>query len=180
MNISRPRTDDAPSWYPYFFNLVPGDDLISALINNKRKMLELINSVPLSAENFRYATDKWTIKQVFIHLVDEERYYTYKAFCYSRRIDVNLEVPKGDAYSSDFNASKRTLKDIGEEFSAVREATLSLFKNMTMDMLDFKDFPGKEIYSARSLGWFTVGHNIHHCSMIEKEYLGDWPKFMLH
>jgi hypothetical protein len=37
-------------------------------------------------------------------------------------------------------------------------------------MLDFKDFPGKETYSARSLGWFAVGHSIHHCNLVMDKY----------
>jgi hypothetical protein len=53
----------------------------------------------------------------------------------------------------------------------VREATISLFRTMTEEMLDFKDFPGEDVYSARSLGWFTAGHNIHHCNVVREKYL---------
>jgi hypothetical protein len=171
MKISRPNIEDAPSWYPYFFDLVTGDDLMEALENNKQHTLNLINSIPPSAANFKYGEDKWTIKQVFIHLADEERYYAYKAFCYSRQMDVNLEIPMSANYTKDFNVANRTLKDIGEEFMTVRNATISLFSSMTTVMLDFKDFPGETVYSARSLGWFAVGHNVHHCNLIREKYL---------
>jgi hypothetical protein len=171
LKIGRPNADDAPSWYPSFLDLASGDDLIGALRNNKQQMLNLISSIPLSAADFSYAKDKWTIKQVLIHLADEERYYAYKAFCYSRKSDVDLEIPMGPGYTKDFNAGNRTLKDISEELITIRDATISLFSSMTTDMLDFKNFPGKTIYTARSLGWFTVGHNIHHCQIIKKRYL---------
>jgi len=171
IKIGRPNVNDAPSWYPYFFNLTVGDDLIEALQNNKQQMLDLIKSIPASAENFKYAENKWTIKQVFIHLADEERYYTYKAYCYSRQVNVDLEIPQGETYNKDFNAANRTLKDISDEWITVRDSLVSLFSTMTADMLDFKDFPGKPVYSARSLGWFVVGHNIHHCNLIKEKYL---------
>lgn len=169
--IGRPNIDDAPAWYGYFMDLATGDDLIRALKNNRQQMLDLISSIPPSAENLRYAAGKWTIKQVLIHLADEERYYAYKAFCYSRKIDVSLEIPMSEVYTRDFNAAIRTLSDIRKELVSVRDATISLFSSMTPAMLDFKDFPGREVYTARSLGWFAAGHNIHHLNFIKTKYL---------
>jgi hypothetical protein len=171
MTIHRPNLSDAPSWYSHFFDKAPGDDLLVALQNSKAETLCLIDSIPFSAENTSYAPNKWTIKQVFIHLCDEERYYGYKAFCYSRRSDVNLEIPMSSAYTNDFNAPNRTLHDVREEFSAVRDSTIALFSTMTAEMLDFKNFPGKDVYTARSLGWFAAGHNRHHCQVIREKYL---------
>lgn len=171
VKIGPPNLNDAPSWYAYFFNLITGDNLIAALRDNKQQFIELIDNIPASAENHRYAESKWSVKQVFIHLADEERYYAYKAFCCSRQVDVFLEVPMSKSYTQDFNAQNRNLKDIGEELITVRDATISLFSSMTTEMLDFKDFPGKDVYSARSLGWFAVGHNIHHCNGIREKYL---------
>jgi len=169
--IGRPDLNDAPEWYPYFFALATGEDLIQALENNKRRMLSLLRSVPPSLENYAYAEHKWTVKQVFIHLADDERYYAYKAFCYSRCVNVFLEVPQGKAYSKDFNAQYRTLNDIADELLSVRNATITLFKSMTDEMLDLKSLPGEIPYTARSLGWMAVGHNVHHCKFLEEKYL---------
>ena len=171
--IGRPNLADAPPWYAYFFRLAVGDNLLQALQDNKQQTLGLIASIPFSAENYRYAEGKWTIKQVFIHMIEEERYYAYKAFCYSRRVDVMLEAPPAmDNFANNANAVNRTLKDIAEEFGAVRDASIALFKHMTGDMLDFKDLPGDTPYSARSLGWMMVGHSVHHCNLVRERYLG--------
>ena len=169
--IGRPNLNDAPVWYAYFFELATGNDLIETLEYNKQEMLALIRAIPSRLADFSYAEGKWSIKQVFIHLADEERYYAYKAFCYSRHTDVYLEIPMGEKYVKDFNAVNRTLTDIADELLSVRNATISLFSTMTEEMLDFKDLPGKEVYSARSLGWFAAGHNIHHCNLIREKYL---------
>jgi len=170
IKIGRPNVHDAPSWYPYFFNLTTGNDLIEALRENQQHMLDLINAIPVSAEDYKYAENKWTIKQVFIHIADEERYYAYKAFCYARQVDVDLEASSpGEDYAKDFNTANRTLKDICAELLTVREATISLFSSMTGEMLDFK-FPDKTAYTARSLGWMAVGHSLHHCNQVREKY----------
>jgi len=172
IKIGRPNNEDAPPWCPYFFNLVPEDNLIDAFLNNKKLTLDLISRIPLSKEDFTYAENKWSIKNVFIHMVDTERFYSYRAFCSSRQMDIDLDFdPNQDIYARNSNASNRTLNDIAEEFSAVREATITLFSHMTDEMLDFKEFPNKIIYTARSLGWMAVGHNIHHCNILKEKYL---------
>jgi hypothetical protein len=107
---------------------------------------------------------------VLIHLADDERYYAYKAFCCSRQVDALLEVPQGNDYNKDFNAQNRTLTDIAEELITIREATISLYKHMTDAMLDFK-FDKLPVYTARSVGWMVVGHNVHHCNMLKDIYL---------
>jgi hypothetical protein len=170
--IGRPNIDDAPAWYGYFFDLAPGNDLLEALENSKQYTLELISTIPADKEDYAYADGKWTIKQAFIHLADEERYYAYKAFCYSRQTNVYLEIPMGTNYTKDFNADNRAFKDVADDYLAVRNATISLFKGMSNEMLDFKGFPVALNYTARSLGWFAVGHNLHHCKVIKERYLG--------
>lgn len=172
IKIGRPNIEDAPAWYPYFFNLATDNDLITALQNNRQQMFDLIQAIPAGKQNYKYADDKWTVKQVFIHLADEERYYAYKAYCYSREVNVYLEVPQGDAYNTDFNAENRTLADVCEELMTVRDATISLFKPMSEEMLDCRGpVDISPVYTARSLGWMTVGHNIHHCNLLKERYL---------
>jgi hypothetical protein len=104
-------------------------------------------------------------------LIDTERFYAYKALCASREVDIDLEFSTyNDIYARNSNAKNRTLIDIAEEFTTLRESTISQFSNMTEDMLDFRGFPNKMIYTARSLGWMTVGHNSHHCRIIKEKY----------
>lgn len=168
--IGRPNIADAPPWCPYFFDLVAETDLLTALQNNRKSTIKLIRSIPADKEDFAYAENKWTVKQLFIHLLDTERFYAYRALCISRRVDVELEFDQ-DGFSRAANAVGRTLNDIADEFLNVRAATISLFSTMTPEMLDFKGFPGKMAYTARSLGWMTVGHNLHHEKILREKYL---------
>lgn len=169
LKINRPNLEDAPPWCPYFFDLVKEDNLIEALQNNQRTHINIINSIPFAKEDFAYAENKWSVKTIFIHLIDTERFYYYRAFCSSRQVDVDLEFDR-EMYAKNSNAANRTLQDIAEEFLLVRASTISLFGNMTNKMLDFKGFPNKMVYTARSLGWMIVGHNIHHYNVLKEKY----------
>jgi len=169
--IGRPQSTDAPSWYPDFWALAPGDDLITALRQNQREVQRTLLQLKPEQLERRYAMDKWTLKQVLIHLADEERYYAYKAFCCSRAVRVFLEVPMGVTYCADFNASNRSYEDISAELIAVRASSVALFQTMSPAMLDLRDNSQPEPYTARSIGWFIAGHSNHHLKIIHEKYL---------
>jgi hypothetical protein len=105
---------------------------------------------------------------IFLHLVDAERFYNYKAFCAAGKKALEQEFDH-TAYATNFNSENRTMPSIAEEFLILREGTINLFRNMTAEMLDFKMPGNKVIYTSRSLGWMVVGHNIHHCNIIKEQ-----------
>lgn len=112
--IGRPKQGDAPSWYPAFWAEACGDDLLTALPQNQRYVEQTLAQIKPHQQDMCYASGKWTLKQVLIHLSDEERYYGYKAFCCSRGVGAFLKIPMSQAYCIDFNAPNRSLADIGE------------------------------------------------------------------
>ena len=171
IKITRPILSDAPKWCEYFFSLVKEDNLVDALEASKGLTMDLVQTVPISKENFSYAPGKWTIKTVFSHLIDCERYYAFYAMSYSRKDHIPIPTMSRDLFGLNDNANSRTMKDLGEEYLIVREGTIKLFSYMTDDMLDFKSNANDFVYTPRSLGWMTTGHNIHHCNLIKEKYL---------
>jgi hypothetical protein len=169
-NIGRPYTEDAPADCHYFFNLTTGDNLIEALRDNRETTIDLIDSINPGMEDFKCAEEKRSVKMIFLHLVDAERFYNYKAFCTSRGTAVELEFHQ-TAHATNFNTDNRTMPSIAEEFLILREGTINLFRNMTTEMLDFKMPGNKVIYTSRSLGWMAVGYNIHQCNIIREQCL---------
>lgn len=168
--ISQPNPEDAPSWCPYFFGLVPEDNLIDALQNNRENTLDLIGAIPAEQADYQYAPDKWTVRMVLIHLLDTERFYFYRALFSARQIDMQLDFDR-ISYAENCQPEQRTLQSIAEEFLALRNETIGLFSGMTPVMLDYKGFAGTPVYTARSLGWMIPGHTIHHCNLLREKYL---------
>ncbi len=170
IKISRPIIEDAPAYCSYFFNLTNEDNLFDSLEFSKKLTMDLIGSIPFSKEEYSYADGKFTVKMVFSHIIDVERFYCFYAMCYSRKVNVFYKGFDRDVAAINANTYKRTLSEIGEEFLAVRESTLKLFDYMTDEMLDSKSSANRVIYTPRSFGWMIAGHNIHHCKMIEEKY----------
>ena len=58
-----------------------------------------------------------------------------------------------------------------EEYSHVRESTISLFKSFTNEMLLQSGKASGGNMSVRAIGFIVIGHENHHCQVIRERYL---------
>jgi hypothetical protein len=76
-------------------------------------------------------------------------------------------------YMDRMKGVEQNMSDLKEEYEYVRKSTISLFKTMTNEMLDFRGTANKAVFTARTLGFMTIGHNLHHCQFIKENYLNE-------
>ncbi|AWM12822.1 DinB family protein [Flavobacterium sp. NRK F10] len=162
---------DAPDYCHYFFDLVKTDNLLDELYKSYQITNELFQRITPEKENFSYQPDKWTTKEVIRHIIDCERVYTYRAFRFSRFDNTELPGFDENKYIEAVKGKTLHLSDLKEEYENIRKSTIVLFKTMTNEMLDFKGSANKVDFTARTLGFMTVGHNLHHCNFIKTKYL---------
>ncbi len=146
-------------------------NLIKCLEETKLATEALMNSIPTEKENFSYAEGKWSVKSLFLHCIEAERVFQYRAMRFSRFDATPLPGFDEDWYAEHHHASERTLADIQEEFSAVRLSGILLFKGMSAEMLDFVGTMNGFTCTARNLGWMIAGHTMHHCKVVKERYL---------
>jgi uncharacterized damage-inducible protein DinB len=171
MMIIKPNYNDAPDYCAYYFDLVTEQDLIEALKRTAEETVQLFSAVPAEKEDYKYAEDKWTIKQLLRHLIDCERVYTYRAMRFSRFDDTELPGFDENNYAQNDNTAQVSLQRLIAEYKAVRETTIYLLKGMNDAMLDFKGKANGRNSTARAWGWMAAGHNIHHNNIVKERYL---------
>jgi hypothetical protein len=88
--IARPVAEDMPAYYRRYVDTLKETELLEALENTLANSLSLFASVGKGKENFRYAVDKWTVKEVVCHIADCERVFAYRALRFSRRDNTSL------------------------------------------------------------------------------------------
>ena len=82
MTFSDLKPNEYSTYYQNYLNMVSAEtDLITGFNNNTNTVLEFFQSMPSEKLNFAYAEGKWTIKEVFQHLIDTERVFQYRCFC---------------------------------------------------------------------------------------------------
>ena len=162
---------EAPQYYHYYFDLVESDNLINELEKSHQYMLDLFQKINRENENFSYQENKWTTKQVIRHIIDCERIFGYRALRFARFDNTVLASFDENKYMAPPLNHDENLEELMDEFITLRRSTLSLYKSMNDPMLDFKGSVEGTFNSARTIGFMIVGHQLHHCLFLEKNYL---------
>ena len=173
--MKRIEKPEAVEYAPYadrYIGLLPDDGLVlKHLKENLKATRDFILSLSKEKLNFRYAEGKWTIKEILVHLSDDERIYAYRALRFARNdrtVLPGLEQEKFPLYSS---ANSRGVRDILEEFATVRKATLSLFKSLDDEALMRTGIADGNRVSVRALAYHIAGHELRHVRLIKERYL---------
>ncbi|UOQ68494.1 DinB family protein [Hymenobacter volaticus] len=94
-----------------------------------QELRRLVGSLTNEQAHFAYASGKWTIKEMLVHVIDTERIFAYRALRIARGDQQPLAGFDQDEYVPNSGANERSLESILKEYDAVRAATLSLFES---------------------------------------------------
>lgn len=162
----------APFYQNYISLLDSKDDLLQILsqgIEDITLVSVLISN--LKKQKFSYAPQKWTVQDIFIHLIDVERVFCYRALCISRGDQTHFPAFNENDYVDNAGANNRLFEDLLEEFLTVRRATIMLFKNFTPYQLRAVGTASNNAVSVRAIGFIVAGHLKHHITIISEKYL---------
>lgn len=169
--ISKPKYDDYAPYAAGYVALVPdGVDVLQVLANNQASTYELFHHLTEEQAMHTYAEGKWTLKEVLGHMIDTERVFSFRAFVFSRE-DISLPGFDQDTYvnSTDFNS--RSIKSLADEFKAVREATLFLYRSFSPEQLACSGVASGALVKVAALIYLTAGHELYHLNLIKDRYL---------
>jgi hypothetical protein len=168
-SISRPQTGEYNPYYDRYISLVPSDDVVGLLERHAPETVALFQSANAKAD-FRYAPGKWSVKEMLGHISDTERIMTYRALRVARGDQTPLAGFEQDDYIRGGDFRSRTLADLLEEFVAVRQATVQLFRHVDNETGARQGVANGDTISVRALGYIVVGHELHHRNVLRANY----------
>ncbi|CAN5473741.1 DinB family protein [soil metagenome] len=160
-----------PEFFDRYINLADDEDILTSLENS---LFELENIDLEEWENLGdkvYAPNKWTIKDILQHLIDNERIQVYRALRFARNDRNQLQGYDQNLFGNNTAARKRTVLDLMEELILVRKGTLYLFKSFTNWMLRATGKANGIELTVLAIGFTLVGHQKHHINIIRERYL---------
>lgn len=160
-----------PHFYKNYVKQVEESDLLQALRISGHRSLELVHSIPQNKLDFKYAPDKWTVRELLCHMIDAERIFAYRALRFARNDKTPLAGFEENDYAPQANASGRSLERITAEMAHLRSSTIDLFEGFTPEMLTRKGTSNKNELSVVALGFIIAGHETHHCHILKERYL---------
>ncbi len=172
MKVTDLNASEYNSYYETYISKVSKNiNLIDGFIKADKDVVDFFKSIPENKLDYRYASDKWSIKDVFQHIIDTERVFMYRCFRIGRHDTTPLAGYEQDDYVNPSNADNKSLNNLLEEYKIVRKSFIVLLKSLSDKDLMFKGHASGYPLSARAAAFIILGHEIHHIEVIKARYL---------
>ena len=169
-NGIKPAENEYGSYYHTYVKKVGAGNIIDILINQRHQTYTLINSLTYEESAHRYQPGKWSVKEVFGHLLDTERIFAYRALRFSRGDENKLPGFDQDDYVQNANFDERSLQNLGNEYFALRNSNIHLFNSFSKEMLLRKGVASDTDFTTRSIPFIIAGHERHHLDILKTKY----------
>jgi hypothetical protein len=167
----RPDRSEAADYYFRYIDQVTDDDVCRALETQGVQALTLLRGISEDRSRYRYAPDKWSIREVLGHVNDTERLFVFRALWFARGLESPLpsfeqDVAVGSARSNDVSWHRHV-----EEFQAVRASTVAFFHSLPDDAWTRRGKASGYDFSVRACAFIAAGHVTHHLKILRERYL---------
>jgi hypothetical protein len=170
MIAGRPADTEYAPFYAGYVSLVPEEDVVSALREQMAEITAIARGISPERETFRYAPEKWSVRELFGHMVDAERVFGYRLFCISRGEEQPLPGFDEKNYIARSGYGGRPLPDIVEELVLVRDANLSIVERLDERTVHRSGVANGVPITVRALLFVLTGHVRHHLNVLEERY----------
>ena len=161
------------AYFQKYINLVTEKDLLTALVKSSEEVKTFFSAISANKENYAYAPNKWTIKELLNHITDTERIFAYRALRFARKDPQTLPSYEEDDYAraSAAEVNARSLQSLIEEFEVVRQSTILMYQSFSNESLSLcGKLPSGQI-SVQAIGFILCGHAAHHIAVVKEKYL---------
>ncbi len=166
----RPASSEYAPFYAGYVGHVPPGDLIGLLETQIEDTLGLLSGLSEDEAGYRYAPDKWSIKQVVGHLIEAERIFVYRALAFSRNETKPLPGYAQNDYVEAANFDEQAWSDLLDEWRVVRKATVCFFRSLNPAMMERAGIANGVGFTVRALACIIAGHERHHVSVLRARY----------
>lgn len=168
MNKRRPLQEEYAPYFKTYIDKVDGVEFIAGLKN--QSLVKALETLSEEEWAYRYAPNKWSVKQVVKHLSDSERVFAYRALRISRNDKTPLPGFNQDDYTDNAYADRQSPAALVREFKNVRAASIDLFESLEEETIDRVGTAGEARTSVLALGFMILGHQNHHIQLFKENY----------
>lgn len=163
--------DEYAPYYSTYVKLAANGDLVQILAQQVEKTITLLQDLTEDQAHFRYASEKWTIKEVIGHLADTERIMGYRLLAIARGETVSLPGYDDNVYVQHASFDKQSVKELLENYYVVRQSTIHLIKSLTNEAFLRRGTANNSEITVRALIAIIAGHELHHRNIIKDRYI---------
>jgi uncharacterized damage-inducible protein DinB len=169
--MPQPKLETVPPFYHNYIRQVVEDDVLRAIGSNTQEALTFFRNIPAEKWDYRYADDKWTIKEMLQHMIDTDRVFSYRAVCIARGEKGSLPGFDEKEYAAQAKANRRPVHELMEEFGTLRTSIQQLYQSFDDEQLEATGVANGKAISVNAIGFIIAGHARHHLNVLKERYL---------
>jgi len=169
--IGRPLDTEAAPHYFTYINQVSGANILQVLREQLDQSIALLSGITEERSQYRYAADKWSLRQLVNHVTDTERAFAFRALWFARGFPDHLPDYDQHIAAAGAEADNVSWASHCEEFQQVRLSTISLFTNMPPEAWMRTGIASNNRFTVRAIAYITAGHVAHHLTVLRDRYL---------
>lgn len=166
--IPKPNKGECSEYFERYINKVDGDPLVVHEKNIKH-FISLLSDSNLNLD-YRYAPKKWTIRESFIHIIDTDKIFAYRALRIARGDVSPLAGFDQDEYIENNDFSHLTAEDIIALLKTAMHSSLVQYRHLLNSELTKTGVASNHLTSVRAIVYMAVGHSVHHLQLFASKY----------
>jgi uncharacterized damage-inducible protein DinB len=169
--MKRPEVNEFASYYSVYIDRITSVDIVAVLENQLAETANFLRPVSEEQSLYRYGPDKWSMRQLLNHVNDTERVFLFRAFWFARGFPDELPSYDQEVAAATANADEYSWASHIEDFRAIRESTLTFFRNLPDDAWTRDGIASGNRVTVRALAYILAGHVSHHIAVLQEKYL---------
>jgi len=171
MAPQRPATDEYAPYYGLYIDQAPDGDILEILAQELETTRQTLGGLSPAQEQWRYAEDKWSLREIVGHLIDTEWTFAYRGLCFARTDPAELPGFDQDLWARASNADQRSIAELLATFASARHSSLAIFNGFDAADWQRRGTANGLEFSVRAMPYILAGHEIHHRKVIAQLYL---------
>jgi len=169
--LGRPQPNEAASYYSKYIERVSSDDIVAVLATQLEETIDLLSDISEEQSLYRYASDKWSMRELLGHVSDTERVFTFRALWFARGFQDPLPSYEQEVAVAAAESDKVSWASHIDEFRAIRSATVAFFGNLPAEAWLRNGIASDNSVTVRAIAYIVAGHASHHLAILRERYL---------
>jgi DinB superfamily len=169
--IQKPEAIEYASFYGTYIDKIENDtNVLDTLKSNILIIKDILKNKTEPELLYKYAPDKWSVKDILMHLIDCERVFIYRAMRFARKDKTPLPFFDENIYAIEAKADKISKQKLLKEYITTRQASIAFFNNLSASQMKHTGIASNASMSVRACAWIILSHENHHLSVLNKKY----------
>jgi hypothetical protein len=169
--IGIPERTEAAEYYFNYISRIKSDDVVKVLEDQIEETTKFLRGISEEKSFYRYAPDKWSIRQMWGHVNDAERVFLSRALWFARKLETPLPSFEQDIAVRAAESDRVPWARHVEEFGQVRRGSVAFFRNLPPEAWQRRGTASGNPFTVRAIAYILAGHVDHHVAVLKDKYL---------